>query len=54
MEGTARPEYGRCVDIVTRAALREMRVPSLIPIVIPIVIGLISPRMLGGCSSAPS
>jgi K(+)-stimulated pyrophosphate-energized sodium pump len=48
MEGTARPEYGRCVDLVTRSALREMRIPSLIPIVIPIVIGLISPQMLGG------
>jgi K(+)-stimulated pyrophosphate-energized sodium pump len=48
MEGTARPEYGRCVDLVTRAALREMRIPSLIPIVIPIVVGLISPQMLGG------
>jgi K(+)-stimulated pyrophosphate-energized sodium pump len=48
MEGTAKPEYGRCVDIVTRRALREMRIPSLIPIVIPIVVGLISYEMLGG------
>ena len=33
---------------MTRAALREMRIPALIPIVIPIVVGLISPQMLGG------
>jgi K(+)-stimulated pyrophosphate-energized sodium pump len=48
MEGTARPEYGRCVDIVTMRALREMRLPALIPIVIPIVVGVISFQMLGG------
>jgi K(+)-stimulated pyrophosphate-energized sodium pump len=48
MEGTARPEYAKCVDIVTRRALKEMRIPSLIPIVIPIAVGLISYEMLGG------
>ncbi len=48
MEGTARPEYAKCVDIVTKRALKEMRIPSLIPIVIPIVVGLISYEMLGG------
>jgi K(+)-stimulated pyrophosphate-energized sodium pump len=48
MEGTARPEYARCVDIVTRRALKEMRIPALIPIVIPIAVGLISYEMLGG------
>ncbi len=48
MEGTAKPEYARCVDIVTRRALKEMRIPALIPIVIPIVVGLISYEMLGG------
>jgi K(+)-stimulated pyrophosphate-energized sodium pump len=48
MEGTARPEYARCVDIVTRRALKEMRIPALIPIVIPVVVGIISYEMLGG------
>jgi K(+)-stimulated pyrophosphate-energized sodium pump len=48
MEGTARPEYARCVDIVTRRALKEMRLPALIPIVIPVVVGIISYEMLGG------
>jgi K(+)-stimulated pyrophosphate-energized sodium pump len=48
MEGTAKPEYGTCVDIVTKTALREMRLPALIPIVIPIAVGLISFQMLGG------
>jgi K(+)-stimulated pyrophosphate-energized sodium pump len=48
MEGTARPEYGKTVDIVTSAAIKRMMVPSLIPVVIPIVVGILSPEMLGG------
>ena len=48
MEGTARPEYGRAIDIVTGSAIKSMLLPALIPIVIPIVIGLINARMLGG------
>jgi len=39
MEGKARPEYGRCVDIVTRGALREMVLPGMIVVIAPILVG---------------
>ncbi len=48
MDGTEKPEYGQCVDIVTRSAQREMIVPSLIPIVIPVIVGILSIEALGG------
>jgi K(+)-stimulated pyrophosphate-energized sodium pump len=48
MEGTDKPDYGRCVDIVTRTAQREMILPSLIPILVPFIVGLLSYKMLGG------
>ncbi|HSB39453.1 MAG TPA: sodium-translocating pyrophosphatase [Gaiellaceae bacterium] len=48
MEGTARPEYGRAIDIVTGSAIKSMMLPALIPIVFPIVAGLINAKMLGG------
>jgi len=48
MDGSQRPDYATCVDIVTRAAQREMIVPSLIPIVITLVVGLLSVEALGG------
>jgi len=48
MDGTEKPEYGQCVDIVTRSAQREMIIPSLIPIVIPVIVGILSIEALGG------
>ena len=48
MEGTARPEYGKAIDIVTGSAIRSMLVPAMIPILFPIIVGLISWKMLGG------
>jgi K(+)-stimulated pyrophosphate-energized sodium pump len=49
MAGTGKPDYRKCVDIVTQAALRLMIVPALIPAVIPIVVGLaLGAQALGG------
>jgi K(+)-stimulated pyrophosphate-energized sodium pump len=48
MEGTEEPEYGTAVSLVTRAAQREMILPSLIPIVFTFVIGVIDTQALGG------
>lgn len=49
MEGKAKPDYGRCVDIVTKSAIKQMIIPALIPVVVPILVGLLlGPIALGG------
>ncbi|MCR4279816.1 MAG: sodium-translocating pyrophosphatase, partial [Candidatus Komeilibacteria bacterium] len=49
MDGTAKPDYNRAVDIVTKEALRQMIVPALIPVLVPILVGFIlGPIALGG------
>jgi len=49
MEGTGKPDYASCVDIVTKTALKEMVIPGLIPILAPVVVGFtLGPKALGG------
>jgi K(+)-stimulated pyrophosphate-energized sodium pump len=48
MQGTEQPEYGTAVGLVTRAAQREMILPSLIPIVVTFLVGIVSTQALGG------
>ena len=49
MEGTSKPEYGRCVDIVTKAALHEMVMPGFLAVFVPLLVGFfLGPKALAG------
>jgi len=48
MEGKAKADHRKCVDISTAAAIRQMIVPGLIAVITPVVVGVVSPQMLGG------
>ncbi len=49
MEGTGKPDYAACVDIVTKTALKEMVIPGIIPIAVPVLVGFtLGPKALGG------